>query len=274
MLQNRDIRMTTKSTTETEVKVTLEPHMNKMGEASYDINSPITKLRIVAASCFFGEPQFYQEKASNKVATINNSRLNKADMQRLVDILKGVVPASFTIGKTPAQVMEEVIDEALSFDIEATLQVAVSLRNDDLIRTTPQVILVRAANHPASKGTGLVRAYAKGIIKRADEPSVQMSYQISAFGKSIPNSLKKAWRDALENTSEFHLAKYRMENRKVKTIDVVRMAHANSDAIDKLVRDELKLDQGQTWESLISAKGSSKESWEEVIDTLWVELHD
>ncbi len=53
-------------------------------------------------------------------------------------------------GKSSAEALESVIDKALDECIEGTLNVAVALRNDDNIRTTPQVILVRAANHPNS----------------------------------------------------------------------------------------------------------------------------
>ncbi len=165
---------------------------------------------------------------------------------------------------TPAELMESAIDAALAADPEATLKEAVRLRQADHIRTTPQVILVRAANHSAVKGTGLVRRYAPEIIARADEPAVGLAYQRARYGKPIPNALKKAWRDALQKSNEYALAKYRLEAREVKLVDVVNLAHPKSDAVNKLVRDELRLTE-QTWEAVISAKGASKETWEQAL---------
>ena len=35
-------------------------HLNYMAGVSYDVSSPITRLRLAAATCFFGEPMYYQ----------------------------------------------------------------------------------------------------------------------------------------------------------------------------------------------------------------------
>jgi hypothetical protein len=74
------------------------------------------------------------------------------------------------------------------------------------------------------RGTGLVRKYAPDIIRRADEPSVCLAYQLDEYGrKRIPNSLKKALRDQLASFNEYQLGKYRMDGRLVKTVDVVNL---------------------------------------------------
>jgi len=129
--------------------------------------------------------------------------------------------------------------------------------------------MVRAAHHPKVKGTGLVRKYGPQIIKRGDEISTQLAYQLAEYGrKAIPNALKKAWRVALESLNEYQLGKYRMEGREVKTVDVVNLVHPKRTvAIDKLVKGTLKTS-GKTWESIISEKGSSEASWKEAIDVM------
>ena len=248
-------------------------HYNFGGGISYHVNNPLAKLRMVAASCFFGEPSYYRDSSTGARPHSHgiNAPITKQQMDYLIDVLSGiVVPNQYGTNESSA-LMEKIIDEALDYSVEQTLQVAVALRNEDLIRTTPQVIMVRAANHKNAKGTGLIRKYSSEIIKRADEPAVQLAYQLDKFGKTVPNALKRAWRDSLESFSEYQLAKYRMENRKVKTIDVVRFSHAHSEAIDKLVYGKLKLNTSSSWESLISREGSTKDTWEEVIDTIWIE---
>lgn len=242
-------------------------HLNWMGGYSYDVKNPIHRLRLAASSCFFGEPMYYAE--GNAKVKGNISRKDKClsdrDIQHLRTTLNAMDPQEWR-GLSPSALLEKAIDEALDYDAEATLIEAVNLRNTDNIRTTPQVILVRAANHRKVKGTGLLPKYADRIMRRGDEPAVCLAYQLSRFGKPIPNSLKKVLATKLESMDEYSMAKYRMESRAVKTVDVVNCVHPkNTTAISKLVKGELKLaDSDSTWEAMHSAG----KSWEECIPVM------
>jgi len=242
-------------------------HANFMGGPSYDINDPILKLRIAASSCFFGEPMYYHTDGKSKSPVIGRARsrmLSDREINYLRETLDAIDPVEWR-GLSPSKLMEKAIDEALEYDVEKTLQEAVRLRNDEFIRATPQVILVRAANHKNSKGTNLIRKYASKIIVRADEPATCFAYQMSAFGKPIPNSLKRAVGDRLSSFNDYNLAKYRLENKRYKTIDVVNMFRPkHTDSLKKLVEGKLTVT-GETWEAIISEKGSSKETWEEAL---------
>ncbi len=255
-------------------KKTDKSHLNWMGGKSFDIQDPLLQLRVAASTCFFGEPQFYHDDSEDKrprrgsYGASRASILQGTDLHGLRDTLGAIDPQSWR-SKTPAEMIESVVDDALAHDAEATLKEAVRLRNEENIRTTPQVILVRAAHHKAVKGTGLVRKYAPQIIRRADEPSVGLAYHVFRFGEKspIPNSLKKAWSDSLGRFKEYDLAKYRMSDRDVKTVDVVNLVHPKSDAVSKLVKDELRTTD-QTWESIISKEGSTTESWTKALDVM------
>jgi hypothetical protein len=170
-------------------------------------------------------------------------------------------------GLSPAALMERAIDEALAHDPEATLAEAVRLRNNEHMRVTPQVILVRAANHPRVRGTGMVRAVAKAIVRRGDEPSTGLAYQLAAFGRPIPNALKRAWADAISAMNAYELAKYRMERRAVKTVDVVNLVHPKGDAVNALVRGQLTNDEA-TWEAIVSKGGSNRTTWKRALGVM------
>jgi len=255
-----------------------EAHLNWMAGLSYDINDPFNRLHLIAASSFFGEPQYYNEgdKGLKKLDANSHSRqcqLSNEEINYLRDILNALDPREWR-SMSPKQIIEKTIDDCLSVDIEKTLQVAVKLRNEDNIRVTPQVIMVRAAMCDHIKGTGLIGRYASEIIKRGDEPATQMAYFFSEYGDKgkrgvipIPSRLRKAWKNALEKLDEYRLAKYRMESRAVKTIDVVRLVHANSEPINKLVNNELVLTD-KTWEAIISKEGSNKASWEKALEVM------
>jgi hypothetical protein len=242
-------------------------HLNWMGGESYDIGNPLRNLLLAASSCFFGEPMYYHRDSGQRKPnsrSSNSSCLSTSDVKRLRETLDAIDPQDWR-GLSPRKLMEKAIDAALDYDAEATLQIAVDLRNRHCIRTTPQVILVRAANHDSVRGTGLVRRYAPDIIRRADEPSVCLAYQLDEYGrKRIPNSLKKALRDQLASFNEYQLGKYRMDGRLVKTVDVVNLVHpVRTEAIDKLVKGNLTVS-GKTWEAIRSAGGS----WEEALEVM------
>jgi TROVE domain. len=253
-------------------------HLNFMDGPSYDIKSPLLKLICMSASSFFGEPMYYKgmapdrkkDKGGRVARGFGDDHLGSVQRKYLRSLLNAVDDYEWR-NMTPVAAMEKVIDDALDFDPEATLQWAATLRREEFIRTTPQVILIRAANHPKVRGTGLTRKYAALITGRMDEPAVQLAYQLSAFGDHpVPNAMKRAWKDVLSEANEYQLAKYRMEDRVVKTVDVANLAmgkgfYGYNSPIGKLMRGELKLGEGvKTWESIRSGGGS----WEEAIEVM------
>ena len=245
-----------------------EAHVNFMAGTSWQIDDPLVKLRVAASSCFFGEPMYYHRDPGDQrpLRSRTACRLTDEQVRYLRDTLNAVDPREWR-GLGPAELLERAIDDALAADPEATLAEAVRLRTEERFRTTPQVILVRAANHARVRGTGLVRTHARTIIARADEPAVGLAYQLWRFGKPVPNSLKKAWRDALERFGPLQIAKYRLENRTVKTVDVVNLVRPRSQAVDRLVRGELTVED-RTWEAIISARGASRETWMSALDVM------
>ncbi|AUX21771.1 hypothetical protein SOCEGT47_022580 [Sorangium cellulosum] len=261
-------------------------HLNWMGGRSYDVADPLKRLRLAASSCFFGEPMYYHRdpadprpvKAATKAdrrarpsdgrarPSDGRARLSDADVRRLRETLCAVDPAEWR-ALSPAALLEKAIDEALAADPEATLAEAARLREDEHLRTTPQVILVRAANTAAVRGTGLVRRFAPRIVRRADEPAVCLAYQIYRFGKPVPNALKRALRDALERFEDHALAKYRLEGKGSKTVDVVNLVHPKSPSVDRLARGALRAT-GRTWEAIVSARGSNRCAWRKALPVM------
>jgi len=242
-------------------------HLNWMGGISFDINDPLLRLQVAASSCFFGEPMYYHKDSGDKrpkrvTAPQRRARLNAAQLTKLRDTLGAVDPAEWR-SLTPADLMVKAIDEALAHDPEKTLEFAAFLRQTLHIRTTPQVIMVRAALLDSVKGTGLITKYATAIIGRLDEVTVQYAYFLSlGKGKTPPKNLKRNWARAIQRANEYQLAKYRMEGRSVNLYDVVNISHPKGPLIDKLMKGKLKLggDGRKTWESIRSGGGSWTEA--------------
>jgi hypothetical protein len=261
-----------KKTVTRKIKKELETaHTNFMGAPSYDISSPLLRLMCISASSFFGEPMYYKGQASGKRKGTGKLfvPLSNAERERLRKELNAIDDYRWR-NMTPKEAMESAIKESLLSDPVATLKWASTLRNEENIRVTPQIILVVAANMKELKGSGLIRQFAPTIIGRADEVSTQLAYQLDNFGKPVPNSLRRAWKDYLSKATEYQLAKYRMENREVKTVDVANLAmgtgfYGYDTPIGKLMRGELSLGGDiKTWESIISAGGK----WDDAVEVM------
>ncbi len=244
-------------------------HKNYMDGVSFEL-SPLLRLYSMACSSFFGEPQYYNQKDCAPLAKrIKASyKLNAEDAKHLKYVLKVMDPKFFEWRDlSTAEAMEKAIDEALDENPEWVLKFACYLRNVENIRTTPQVIIARAARHEMVRGTGLIMKYGPDVMKRIDETTVVLAYYIEKFGKPIPNSLKKLLKLTLENADEYKLSKYRLENHVVKLKDVVRLCHPKSMAIDSLMQDTLRVTD-KTWEGIISSKGSTKDTWLEALNVM------
>ena len=238
---------------------------NFMNGISYRIN-PVDTLKMISASSVFGEPQYYRD-GENARATILDGvygidRLFTKYSLGMLDPFKGM--------KT-SQVMEKAIDDALSADFEATLQWAVELRDRYMMRLNPQVILVRAADHPGrldytSGHPGEFSRIAQKVMFRGDDVINQVQYWLAQFGskRGIPAILKRSWAQRIGSMDAYTMAKY--GNAGIGLVDVVRICHAKGDLVDALMRDgKVPMPEGEnTWERL----RASGMGWQDILNEI------
>ncbi len=238
-----------------------DEHLNFMGGVSFDVN-PLTRLYMMASSCFFGEPTYYgpsDSKPARHYGGAYRAPLNDTNRKYINTVLNSRDEWAWRDMK-PAERMIKAIDEALDYDAEATLRFAATLRNDLNIRITPQVIMVRACHHPKVKGTGLVTAFAPSILRRLDEVNTQLAYNIATFGKTLPKPLKRNLARRVQAANPYEMLKYRQEGREVSLVDVVNLTHPKSPLVDQLMKGTLQWsDDRVTWEVL----RSQGKSWAE-----------
>lgn len=234
---------------------------NFMDGESYTCD-PLTTLKLVTASSIYGEPSYYR-----------NSGMKAKDGVYHQDALvnKYSVFPLWMKGKTTTQIMEQAIDEALSYDFEATLNWAVTLRNDFYMRLNPQVIMVRASQHPGrkdftEKNPGKFDAINQKVMFRADDPLSQLSYYIFKNGgkAKMPSILKRSIATKLSKLTPYEVAKYKNADMGIQ--NAVFLTHAFSAPIDELVKTgTVAIDDSQkTWENL----RSEGKSWKEIFNTV------
>lgn len=232
---------------------------NYMGGDSYVIN-PLDTLKMITASSIFGEPSYYRDGKRSQKYLVN-------DLVREFS----AIPREYE-GLNTETIMEKAIDKALDHDFNATLEWAVTLRNDYFMRLNPQVIMVRAAIHPkrkefSSAHPGKFDEINQQVMSRADEPMSQMSYYLyTNNGKknNIPSILKRSWNNKMSNLGRYQIAKYK--NHEIGMINAVRLCHAHSDVIDELMQTGTVeiAENDKTWENLRSAG----KSWKEIFNTV------
>ncbi len=252
--------MLNKTKTKTQVR---DVHMNFMGGPSYDL-SPFARLYVMASSSLFGEKGYY----SSTRRTEKDEEMMKYLEDRFGTF--GIGMHQLMSGKTRAEAMQVAIEESLAYDAELTLKFLGWLRNKALIRATPAAGLAVAAHSGVVRGSGMLRHTAGSILSRLDDVTNCLAYYLEKYDKPIPNSLKKVLAARISAASEYELAKYAGKNKKITLLDVVRLTHAHSEAVDKLCRGELsQADEGrETWEAIISSEGSSKESWTRAVGVM------
>ena len=110
-----------------------------------------------------------------------------------------------------------------------------------------------------------------GVVQRGDDATEILSFYLNNFGKPIPNSLRKGLADVFGTFDEYTLAKYKGQGKGVKMRDVLCLCRPtpkdeNQSALWKRLL-EGRLETPVTWETQLSAKGNSKETWESLIDS-------
>lgn len=249
-----------KAAREVEVK---KPVVNFMGGTSYEIN-PIDTLKMVTASSIFGEPQYYRDGEFEK-ARIKDGKLW---IDRLFEDYS-LIDSAYK-GKKTSEIMEDIIDKALDYDFEATINWAVTLRKEFFMRLNPQVIMVRAAIHPKRVAfnethPGMFSEINTKVMSRADEPASQLTYYIYRNGskKNVPNILKRSWAKKIESLNAYSMHKYK--NSGIGMIDVIRVCHANNKKIDELMKTgSLEVSESDnTWEVL----RASGKTWMEILNS-------
>ncbi len=213
-------------------KTTQPTVLNKEGATAWQMTPKLELVTRVATS--FNEPKFYETSEDELITSIR---------------------------------------AVLKTDPEFVLKLAVYARQELYLRSVPIILLVEYANEAAGSVRN-ARRYVPAIIRRADEVAQTIAAQFARNLKhprksKLPNFLRHGLKLALEQFDPYQLAKYRGEGDSVTLRDAMFLLHPRPrdeivrQAYDLLAKDELRIEEGATWERTISAKGSSPEAWTE-----------
>lgn len=126
-------------------------------------------------------------------------------------------------------------------------KLAIYARNDGNLRSVTHLISADIAKYIG--GTEWAKRFYNKIVVRPDDMSEIVSAYAHLNGmeqnniKKIPNAIKGGFKTALERLDAYQLDKYKMKNRSVSMVDLIRLFHPkgtqkNAEAFKRLVNGE------------------------------------
>lgn len=145
---------------------------------------------------------------------------------------------------------------------------AIYARKEMHLRSVSHVLTSVVAHTVESKP--FIRETVMGVTERADDITEIMACYLSMYGKPVPNGLKKGLNDAMKKFNAFAFSKYNGGNKDIKFRDVLRICHPKVDTDKQSQTFRMILDDtlpvAKRWETELSARGNTKEVWEELIE--------
>ena len=190
-----------------EKKMAKQPtERNFMGEMAFKMEDKEELISTVMTTFLQGE---YYEKESTKIA-------------RIQELLKKVDPLF-------------------------AAKLAIYARNEGNLRSVTHFVAAEIAKYVS--GTDWGKRFYNRIVVRPDDMSEIVSAYAHINGMSqkdiskIPNAMKGGFKTALERLDAYQLDKYKMKNREVSLIDLIRLFHPkgnqkNAEAFKRLVNGE------------------------------------
>lgn len=162
------------------------------------------------------------------------------------------------------QTIERIKELLKSIDPQFAAKAAIYARNEFGMRSITHVVAGELGIK--AKGDPWKRRFYNRVVHRVDDITEILSYYLHAYGKPIPNSMKRGLADSFSKFDEYQLAKYRAEKKTISLVDAVNLLRPkptdkNAEALAKLVKGELK--STGTWESELTKAGQEAESEED-----------
>ena len=195
---------------------------------------------------FMGENAFLLQPKEELVSTVMTTFLQNSYYEREDEIVKRIT---------------DLVDKV---DPLFVAKLAIYARNEGNLRSATHLVSALLAKYVS--GTDWGKRFYNRIVVRPDDMSEIVSAYANLNGmglnnlKKIPNSIKKGFKEALERLDAYQIDKYKMQNREVSLIDLVRLFHPkgnqkNAEAYKRLVNGESLAD---LYESKVLEKEMTK----------------
>ena len=162
------------------------------------------------------------------------------------------------------EIVKRITDLVDKVDPLFAAKLAIYARNEGNLRSVTHLVSALLAKYVSGTDWGK-RFYNKIVVRPDDMSEIVSAYaNLNGMGlndlKNIPNSIKKGFKEALERLDAYQIDKYKLNNREVSLIDLVRLFHPkgnqkNAEAYKRLVNGESLAD---LYESKVFEKEMTK----------------
>ena len=206
----------------------------------------------------------YNSKKESVKPTVKNFMNEDAFLLKPKEELVSTVLTTFlqnSYYESEDEIVKRIKDLVEKVDPLFAAKLAIYARNEGNLRSVSHLVSALLAKYVG--GTDWGKRFYNRIVVRPDDMSEIVSAYASLNGmglndlKNIPNSIKKGFKEALERLDAYQIDKYKMNNREVSLIDLVRLFHPkgnerNAEAYKRLVN-------GESLEDLYETKVLEKE---------------
>ena len=209
----------------------------------------------------------YNRKKEEVKPTVKNFMNEDAFLLKPKEELVSTVMTTFlqnSYYEREDEIVKRITDLVDKVDPLFAAKLAIYARNEGNLRSVTHLVSALLAKYVG--GTDWGKRFYNRIVVRPDDMSEIVSAYANLNGmglndlKKIPNSIKKGFKEALERLDAYQIDKYKMQNREVSLIDLVRLFHPkgnqkNAEAYKRLVNGESLAD---LYESKVLEKEMTK----------------
>lgn len=205
-------------------------------------------------------------KTTNKCGHIAYGMTDKSKL--ITQVLTSFFNESKFYGDNSAE-MQRTIKNVIASDPAFVAKLAVFARREFNMRSVSHILVAYLAHE--IEGKPYARKAIKAVTLRGDDVTEIMACYLSMFGKPIPNALRKGISDAMQGFDEYTIAKYKGNGNAVKMRDLLCICRPTpknkeqSEMWKRLLNGDLETP--YTWETELSAKGNTAETWENLIES-------
>ena len=209
----------------------------------------------------------YNSKKESVKPTVKNFMNEDAFLLKPKEELVSTVMTTFlqnSYYERECEIVDRIKDLVDKVDPLFAAKLAIYARETGNLRSVTHLVSALLAKYVG--GTDWGKRFYNRIVVRPDDMSEIVSAYANLNGmglndlKKIPNSIKKGFKEALERLDAYQIDKYKMQNREVSLIDLVRLFHPkgnqkNAEAYKRLVNGESLAD---LYESKVLEKEMTK----------------
>jgi 60 kDa SS-A/Ro ribonucleoprotein len=202
-------------------------------------------------------------RVQNKTTNFAGGKALKhaADMELVVSVLTTFLEDKFY--ESGDERMERIKNLIALNKPEFVAKLALVAREDFHLRSVSHLLTGELSL--IHRGDNLVSRLINKVAERVDDLIEILSY----VEKPIPNQVKKGIAKALQGFNRYQLAKYKMEGKDVKLVDLFNLIHPKPKTKEqkKDWKDlmEGKLKNEETWEARLSAGENKKKVWSDLV---------